>query len=281
MFKTLQILRSGSAALAVAVAFGGLVALAPLVDPTARPTRPDDAILLVGWWVAGAVLLWWIASVGYWTIALRSRALTSRSSVDPRSVRSPSDSVQSRLAIPGSRRVAESFLALALLAIPACAPGSADAPTMVLIGAASSTPETTLPIAPTPTTEPTTSITTEATLSTTEATTGEPTSTTAGNDAAHHAEPAAGSSAASLENDEAADTQVQPGVGARAVIVKSGDNLWSLAAEAVEAHLGRPPSCGEIATYWRDVVASNRVRSGDPSLIHPGETIEMPALAVN
>lgn len=62
--------------------------------------------------------------------------------------------------------------------------------------------------------------------------------------------------------------------------VKSGDNFWNLAEARVAQVLGRRPSNREIASYWVEVVAANRVliRSGDPDLIFPGERIVLPAL---
>ncbi|HEU4894777.1 MAG TPA: hypothetical protein VFT85_02975 [Acidimicrobiia bacterium] len=62
---------------------------------------------------------------------------------------------------------------------------------------------------------------------------------------------------------------------AATVIVEKGDHLWKISAE----HLGDGASDGEIAPFWREVVEVNtpRLRSGDPDLIYPGETVELPA----
>jgi hypothetical protein len=59
--------------------------------------------------------------------------------------------------------------------------------------------------------------------------------------------------------------------------VKPGDNLWTIAG----AHLadnGAPRSNGRIAPYWERVVQENRtgLRSGNPDLIFPGETVSLP-----
>jgi hypothetical protein len=64
------------------------------------------------------------------------------------------------------------------------------------------------------------------------------------------------------------------------VVVVSGDNLWKLAEERVEAVLGRAPTDADTAPYWVRVVEANRqrIRSGDPNLIFPGEEIVMPAV---
>ncbi|HLT97227.1 MAG TPA: hypothetical protein VK070_10615 [Acidimicrobiia bacterium] len=66
-------------------------------------------------------------------------------------------------------------------------------------------------------------------------------------------------------------------------VVAPGEHLWGLAEETLEAHLGRPPTEAEIVPYWRKVVASNRdrIRSGDPDLIFPGEVIVLPPLEIS
>lgn len=62
------------------------------------------------------------------------------------------------------------------------------------------------------------------------------------------------------------------------IVVASGDNLWKLAEERMEAVLGRPPTDSDTAPYWVRVVEANRqrIRSGDPNLIFPGEELVMP-----
>lgn len=64
------------------------------------------------------------------------------------------------------------------------------------------------------------------------------------------------------------------------LVVVSGDNLWKLAEKRLEAVLGRPPTDADTAPYWVRVVDTNRqrIRSGDPDLIFPGEEIVMPAV---
>lgn len=58
-------------------------------------------------------------------------------------------------------------------------------------------------------------------------------------------------------------------------VVVAGDNLWAIAA----ADLGASASLAEIHARWREVVEANRdrLRSGDPDLIHPGEHVVLPA----
>ena len=87
-------------------------------------------------------------------------------------------------------------------------------------------------------------------------------------------------------DDEAAESEdVAPpeatidGTIPHAVTVRRGDHLWSLSQQHLERVLGRSPlGEHEIARYWVRVIEANRVtiRSGDPDLIYPGETIQLP-----
>ena len=61
------------------------------------------------------------------------------------------------------------------------------------------------------------------------------------------------------------------------IVVATGDNLWRLAEHALVHYGTTDPTVVEVARYWRSVVAANDVRSGNPDLIVPGETIAMPA----
>ena len=63
--------------------------------------------------------------------------------------------------------------------------------------------------------------------------------------------------------------------------VVAGDNLWRIAADEVARATGRRDvPDADVLTYWRAVVHANRatLRSGDPSLIHPGELVALPHL---
>lgn len=65
--------------------------------------------------------------------------------------------------------------------------------------------------------------------------------------------------------------------------VAPGDNLWKIAARHLEAVTGRSGlSSGEIASHWRRVIAANqdRLRSGNPDLIFPGEQLILPSTGV-
>jgi hypothetical protein len=54
-------------------------------------------------------------------------------------------------------------------------------------------------------------------------------------------------------------------------VVRPGDSFWRIAA--VQVPSGRDP-----VRYWVDLVRANplTIRSGDPDLIHPGETVTLP-----
>jgi Tfp pilus assembly protein FimV len=63
--------------------------------------------------------------------------------------------------------------------------------------------------------------------------------------------------------------------------VVSGDSLWTIAADHLATTRGQDRaalSTDEIAAYWVEVCSLNhdRLRSGDRSLIHPGETVMLP-----
>lgn len=62
------------------------------------------------------------------------------------------------------------------------------------------------------------------------------------------------------------------------VVVKPGDHLWKISATHLRGVLGREAADAEIWPYWRTVIEANedRLRSGDPDLIYPGEVIELP-----
>ena len=63
------------------------------------------------------------------------------------------------------------------------------------------------------------------------------------------------------------------------VVIRPGDNMWKLAEAHLERLAGRPVADHEIAPYWVKVIEANRdrIRSGDPDLIFPGEVLVLPA----
>lgn len=75
--------------------------------------------------------------------------------------------------------------------------------------------------------------------------------------------------------------QDTPGQPADTVVVEPGDNFWTIAEQTLGAGWGRPSSDAETADYWRRVVDINRDRLSpppDPSLIHPGQSFDLPPL---
>jgi hypothetical protein len=76
-------------------------------------------------------------------------------------------------------------------------------------------------------------------------------------------------------------TPAPPRAG-RHVVVRAGDNLWLIARNALTRDGARRPSESEVAHYWRAVITANRstLRSGDPSVIFPGEIVSLPPPAV-
>jgi nucleoid-associated protein YgaU len=63
------------------------------------------------------------------------------------------------------------------------------------------------------------------------------------------------------------------------VVVEKGDHLWSITAKHLESRDGVEPTAAEITPVWVEVIAANRdrLRSGDPDLIFPGEIVVLPA----
>jgi hypothetical protein len=64
-------------------------------------------------------------------------------------------------------------------------------------------------------------------------------------------------------------------------IVRAGDSLWLIARASLMQTTGRRPGDTEVARYWRAVIVANRptLRSGDPSLIYPGEIVVLPPVS--
>jgi DNA-binding SARP family transcriptional activator/nucleoid-associated protein YgaU len=61
------------------------------------------------------------------------------------------------------------------------------------------------------------------------------------------------------------------------VTVDRGDDMWSIAEEHLANRLHRTPTEAEVASYRHVVELNrNRIRSGDPDVIHPGETLLLP-----
>ena len=71
----------------------------------------------------------------------------------------------------------------------------------------------------------------------------------------------------------------QPSSDAAGVhVVELGDSLWHIAADELAARLGHAPSDAEVIPYWRRLIDANRHVVGDnPSLIRPGQQIDLPS----
>ncbi len=75
-----------------------------------------------------------------------------------------------------------------------------------------------------------------------------------------------------------------PAPGPTSYVIAAGDNLWSVAAARLAGVSGRPAAAvpdAEVTPYWQRLCDLNqpRLRSGDPSLVYPGEQIELPPVA--
>jgi nucleoid-associated protein YgaU len=64
----------------------------------------------------------------------------------------------------------------------------------------------------------------------------------------------------------------------RTHVVQRGDNLWNIARRELQRRGASDPGDAATAHYLQRVIAANvaRLRSGDPNLIFPGETVALP-----
>lgn len=217
-----------------------LVVASPVLNPLETPETPEDAVLWASWWAASLLALWFLASVILWSIALRSPTLRATK-------------LASRLAFPGTRKLAEATLALTLMLAPAaCTAATSDAPTLSLVARGVTTERP--PTSPPPTTSraptPTDSVDLVEDPDTVE------------------------SPASEVEVPEAPILLDSP----THYEVKCGDNLWRIAERQLGTLLGRAPSSAEVAPYWRELLDMNRdsLSSGKADLIFPGEVIALP-----
>jgi hypothetical protein len=69
-----------------------------------------------------------------------------------------------------------------------------------------------------------------------------------------------------------------PASSSARVVVRPGDNLWLIARTSLTRVSARRPTDSEVMRHWLVVIAANRstLRSGDPSLIFPGEIVTVP-----
>ena len=89
-----------------------------------------------------------------------------------------------------------------------------------------------------------------------------------------------------LPDDRTPDPTVIPShllfeSAAEAHVVRDGDSLWSIAAAHLETSGISDPTESIVATYWIEILTANlgSLRSGDPDLIFPGETVALPPIA--
>ncbi len=251
---------------AFASAVAGGTSVGHLLFGSRLPRQPEDVVVFVAAVILCVIVGWFMVNVVSWTVALR-RGLTLR-----------------RFTLPGTRRLAQVFLALSLGT--ACIAEADESPTMVLIEGE---------VGPTTVEARSGTMATSTALSSTMATSTAPTSTTATSTAPTSATPPpadeAPGEAAPLDRaqpsttttpdvEAASDRQGEgeiDSIPAHDLIVNRGDNLWSLSVETLQRHGIADPSASTVASYWRLVIAANNVRSGNPNLIVVGETIHMPA----
>lgn len=247
--------RSVSSSLTAFVcALAGAAVTSRVVFHHQPPGQPEDVVVYIATLGATVMAGWWLANVAAWTVAIR-RGIQVR-----------------RFTLPGSKRIAQIVLAATLST--SCVADAANDPVMVLVEQAPSADSpaltTTAPSTTTPsTTAPSTTAPSTTTVATTTPSTTAPTTTVPPTIAPSEPEPTIDEPAPS-ENETA-------GVASHQIVVNEGDNLWSLAAETLQLHGIDAPTTGQVAEYWRLVVAANRVRSGNPDLIVAGEALTMPA----
>ena len=63
-------------------------------------------------------------------------------------------------------------------------------------------------------------------------------------------------------------------------IVVEGESLWSIAEVELGISLDRSPTLRETRVYWLALIRANRTLLPDPSLIHPGQALELPNSAL-
>lgn len=238
---------------AFASALGGAAVTSRVAFDHQPPSRPEDVATYLATLAAAVIIGWWLANVLAWAVALRRGVQLDR------------------FTLPGTKRIAQIMLAASLST--SCVADANSDPVMVLVEQAEAT---STPVAAPPTTAPATT----APPTTAPPTTAPP--TTAPTTVTTPSTPSADVPTSDLPPEPSSEPIPEATVAAHSidghqVVVNEGDNLWTLAAETLAAHGFEHPSCGQIAEYWRLVVAANQVRSGNPDVIAPGEAITMPS----
>jgi hypothetical protein len=233
--------------------FGVLIATRPALEGSPGSWTGNDLAIVCLWWGAVAGSLWLAAT----TLACVAALARGRTRAAQR---------MARLAPPIVRRILQAALVGTWALVPAAAyaaPPSAPITVHVdphgrLTTDTRRTPTTKAPVAPSTTTTTTTTIAPPTRL---------PVRTPA---------PAAPPSP-STPVPHGAPTAVPSWT--RVHVVVPGDNLWLIArAEVSRASGTDQPTDAQIGPYWQRVIATNRttLRSGNPSLIFPGEVVALP-----
>jgi nucleoid-associated protein YgaU len=235
----------------------GLLFVQPAFDRSVL-AQGDELGVAVAWCAALAAGVWLVVTTGACLLAVSSArpALARRTA---------------RYSLPGVQRLVEVAIAsscIALPALPAAATPAPPSPYSVFVrdepvvraptSTPTSTPLSTRPASPTSSPQPVAPPNTSAERSATAPNDDEPTGTPDRRPARTEA------------------PQLRP-VPARAYVVQSGDNLWRIARVTLADADGRLTD-RDVARYWRAVIDANRstLRSGDPSLIYPGEIVSLP-----
>jgi hypothetical protein len=212
----------------------------PRSDPARwlREAAPLDVTAAVLRVLALAAACWLLASTVWWLLPSRRGHVARRS----------------RFAMPGSRRLAEWTFALTLVGGTAFSASGAAAATAT----ASTTPSSTPSSAQAPS----------------------PTGVRTGRGLVAVPAPAAPAPPpAPVPPAPAATPTAPPGPGVH--VIEPGENLWTIAAAQVGTTTNRAAGtvpAVEVAPYWLALCELNRatIRSGNPSLVYPGEVLQLP-----
>jgi hypothetical protein len=66
--------------------------------------------------------------------------------------------------------------------------------------------------------------------------------------------------------------------------VEPGEHLWAIAETHLAETFGRPPTLGEVTSYWLAIIEHNRSRlpdPADPDLLVIGMAVELPPVPVS
>jgi LysM repeat protein len=198
-----------------------------------------------------------VVHLGLLTLALLARCIGAVSIV--RLLDRISPSVIRRLLTPLT--VASLSASLSLSAVPGASASSASPPPAVMVVAAPAIGST--PIVNAATTTLLTAVTIEVDSSV----------TSSGRGDASLPSTSVAPTAASMK-----DATSAPTIGGT-VVVARGDSLWSIAEDALHAHLRHAPTERETSRYWQALIDANRDRLRDhdnPSLIFAGQQLVLP-----